>query len=310
MSEDNNILSLQWDNSQLLKSILANVQGQDLKITCKEGESVYTSTILLAMGSSLMRTIFSHTLERTLRVEDEMVSLCLPDFKKEAVKGLLSCLKVGVYNCTNQQQLDELQDLLETLQMQNFSSSSSEEEVSVLVDPTVGFACDSDDDDDFFEGQRRKTVNILSRKKRKLADLPNYDDYTFENLSEECIDTYLIIEEPVEEPAKRPRKASLSSRKLGKLPQKQAKEHKCPNCDFTVESYESAIRHIESIVNDEAFKIPAPKISLSTGEAKCPLCLKNLFRMEFLKFHLGTHMKDAHMKTTHCENCNVDYETT
>ena len=79
----------QQKNTERLEEVLASFTENDLRIVCSDGHTTYTSSLLFVISSKFMRNILTEIFEHRSRLDDEPVTMCLPDFDVCAVDGVI-----------------------------------------------------------------------------------------------------------------------------------------------------------------------------------------------------------------------------
>ena len=82
-------MKLQVENTERLKNVLKSFSQKDLRLVCRDNQVTYTSTLLLAISSGFLKGILREIFEHRSRLDDEPVTMYLPDFNVYSVEGVL-----------------------------------------------------------------------------------------------------------------------------------------------------------------------------------------------------------------------------
>ena len=85
----------QQKNTVRLKEVLTSFTENDLLIVCRDGHTTYTSTLLFVISSGYIRSILTDIFENRSRLDDEPVTMCLPDFDVCSVEGVIKVCSNG-----------------------------------------------------------------------------------------------------------------------------------------------------------------------------------------------------------------------
>ena len=104
----------------------------------------------------------------------------------------------------------------------------------------------------------------------------------------------------------------MRQRRVPGVPPKSSNKNSSPACGFCGfdgGTLEDSIKHIEDVLDDTGYKIPAPTIR-KKGKRYCPICRKDIINTFRLRIHLKVHMKEVHEKTVHCKICEEKFDKT
>ena len=76
-------------HSARLKDILVSFTELDLRIVCRDGKETFTSSLLFAISSGYMRSILKEVFEHRSRLDEEIVTIFLPDFSVTSIDGVV-----------------------------------------------------------------------------------------------------------------------------------------------------------------------------------------------------------------------------
>lgn len=325
---------LKKEQNLMIQDIVSSFNYNDTRIVCQSTSTfgkltkVPASSLMLSMASLFLKRVFGDVLEKTLRVEDESHVIILPDFDESTVCGMLECMATGDYRCNSQKEYNDLDSLLSAVclnrgqidfnkvnekvpaENKNHSKNGSrsvedvkEPKEEIIEDYDYDYSDDDDREDEEYLPKVKvemdvdeNEINVETVKKefggsRKFRIPEGYGP---------CDDDG----QPLKKKPDRPPKEKITTD-----PKRSKKNPCCPVCGFDGGTYESSVQHIEELLQDHSYKVPA--LVKRKGTKKfCPICRKDLFNDLRLRLHFKGHMEEAHNREKECTSCNITFEKT
>jgi len=167
---------LKKEPNLVIEDIVSSFNCNDTIIVCKSTQSgqltkVPASSLMLSLASRFLRDVFGEVFERTLRVDDELLVIILPDFDEAVVHGMIECMATGDFECDNQDQYAQLDNLLTAVCLNrghvDFTPRQSSQQMSLV-------------EKDIFQGQ-----NGLQMKTEPGLDSDIFEDPLYPNVKVE-----------------------------------------------------------------------------------------------------------------------------
>ena len=95
------------------ENILLSCHQPDLHIFCNQGQTVHTSIFPIALSSKWFLTMLGDILGTSSRLDNEVVTLCIPDFSREETLKAVEYMTTGVCYPENAGEMLQIQTLLD-----------------------------------------------------------------------------------------------------------------------------------------------------------------------------------------------------
>ena len=175
-----NMISLKQSMQNFREEILWSSQETDLKIICHGRSIVHTSSLPMALSSKWFLTVIGDILGNSSRLDNEVVTLCLPDFSRAEFLKAFEFMSRGICYPDSTDEMLQIQILLDLLRVNVNETKAhlttrvkmNEPEVVIECEPVIKTEYDPEMEVDMteYDPLRRNDTEFKPTKKVRPSD--------------------------------------------------------------------------------------------------------------------------------------------